>query len=357
MKDCSGMGINYYSSPCSDKGQKFIVDNMLPGSTYYIQFYLNAGQNFNWSIIEQEPIPGEQCLNPASAIIGKNIIPQNYTGNEMYYEYQATQNGLAIINTCGNILPNGEMYIDVMENCNTYYNNTNESSCENGRIVSFETTIGQKYIIRISNTQQSSGTELSWSLVEQELLQGESCSLPIIAKEGMNMAFPYGNRNVSSTYYTYTAQATGLVKISNCDLSTLNTQVYITSNDCKSKNILAYNDDKCNTQSELSFEVLSGETYNIIWESSNINSFNWTLAFTEGGTLSPGQSCANPFILTSGANALTANSSLMWMKYENTSTGGEIVSLAIDITPEMMPFIGESELYVVQNCNLAFQDL
>ncbi|MBK8806822.1 MAG: Ig-like domain-containing protein [Bacteroidales bacterium] len=343
-----------YVFPCNNMGSTTVIRNVLPGQEYYIAITGYNPSVMQWSITEQPPVLGVKCNSPATALLGNNILPDSTYSNEFYYKYQATQNGIATLQTCSDEYQSA--YFDgVYDACDIRHYNTNNSKCMNGDIVTFEVEIGKVYLFRFNINASTAATvskPFIWNLSERAKLPGESCGNPIVAVAGINKALPYGIETMKETFYTYHADKDGLVIVSSCNQTLIDTKVFVSDSDCDMSSIITYSGDKCGLQSETSFEVKADSNYYIIWgvDDSVVAPFQWNLTFAADSVLPSGYTCQNPVILKDGFQSVTVDGALNWWEYTASDSG--YVYLSGEIPDSAMMFFMDSELMVLESCEL-----
>ncbi len=229
------------------------------GQTYYIRWYNYNSTNFNWSLSEEDYLPGEFCSNPILATADSNNEHTFGQYEEHWYYYTATKSGRIELQ---NLATDADSYVLVYTDCNTYYAEGNESLsfiCEEGQIY---------YIIWFNYTSNN----FYWSLNETDYLAGEDCSAAITASLGENTA----DNSSGSQWFEYTPTVDATVTISSCDLTSADTYVYLYT-DCGASEVYK-SDDNCSYQSELSFEAQANTTYYIKWSNTfTSSSYTWTI--------------------------------------------------------------------------------
>ncbi len=230
------------------------------GQTYYIRWKNYNADSFTWSLSDEALVDGDFCSNAATAIEGSNEFT---FGEDAYqwYVYTATQDGKM---TLENLSSSASAYIDIYTDCDSY-------TKEGFNKVSFVCTSGETYYFKWINYDSDNFT---WSLSEDELVDGDICSMALAAVVGENTADNSGGNQ----WFSYTPTTAGTLTVTTCDLTSEDTKVFI-YNDCNS-NYLSSNDDYCNYQSTLSYEVEANTTYYIMWDDAYTSlSYTWNLSF------------------------------------------------------------------------------
>jgi uncharacterized protein YjdB/PKD repeat protein len=337
----------FTNSFCSNNQYIYTIDAQPNQPIYFgvngFDKQANKPANFIYNVTEVPYKDGEICDKPIVANNGVNtfnFVPGNMTGTQQYYTYTAKEKGRIILSFCD--LPDtifAELNQVSHSQCpiysttgNTDYINVQRTYCGTHVKALIECNAGEQFYFPIygSNT-------FNWTLNEIPILQGEECSNPIVAKKGVNLANWQFN---ASAWYVYTAPANGAITVSNCGNTYENTSVLIT-NGCNMQ-MLGYNNDSCNLQSQKSIQVEAGKQYYIWWFKENNNNnggtsifqptaFEWNLDFSAGKILPNGGSCSAP-IPAKSVNPLTSTpGGIVWYSYTATQTGKAAISLKRDV--------------------------
>lgn len=114
----------------------------------------------------------------------------------------------------------------------------------------------------------------------------------------------------NADWYYFIAPAAGVIDVSACNLSNIDTRLFIYDGSCTTLNQLGTSDDECTTYQFASFlsgiPITAGTTYYIEWDDRwSQAGFDWTFIYTSYGT------CPQP--VTLGVNNITQSSaSLFW---------------------------------------------
>jgi hypothetical protein len=92
-------------------------------------------------------------------------------------------------------------------------------------------------------------------------------------------------------WYSYTATETGFVNLSTCG-GTMDTYLHVFTGSCGNLSCYVQNDDACNMQSMLSFQVIAGESYLIRMGGFGSNSGPYSMSVSCGGVVA---GCMDPY--------------------------------------------------------------
>jgi len=322
--------------------------------------------SFSYQLNENSYKDGDVCDKPIIATNGVNSYiynTGNMNGSQKYYTYTAKEKGRIIISLCD--LPD-TIYANVNQvshtQCSNYmtqgtanpvsdYINTQYTSCGSHSKILFDCNAGETFYFPLYGNNS-----FNWTLNEIPILQGEECSNPIVAKKGVNLA---NWQFKASAWYVYTAPANGAITVSNCGNTFENTSVLITSG-C-SMQMLGYNNDSCNLQSQKSIQVESGKQYYIWWFKEEINSgtttitpfiptaFQWNLEFNEGKVLPDGGSCSTPIIAKSVNTISSIPGGIVWYSFTATQTGKAAISFKREVLSSSL----QLDLKSMKNCMIS----
>ena len=130
-----------------------------------------------------------------------------------------------------------------------------------------------------------------------------------------------GATNIDATnadWYYFVATDNGTIDVSACDLSSIDTRLYIYDGTCGTLNELGTSDDECTTFQWASFlagiSVTNGVTYYIEWDDRwSTDGFDFTFTFTPFGT------CPSPINL-SASNISDVSADLGWTEQGTATT-------------------------------------
>ncbi|MDB4334875.1 T9SS type A sorting domain-containing protein [bacterium] len=330
--ECDAAPIALNNVACSAQSKAFFEG--IIGMVYYIKWKnTSSSDGFTWDLTESDWTEGEDCSNPSTAVVGENTL--SLTENSYYwYTFTATRNGKITISSCSNTTDDTHVYIySICGNSNIANNN---DYCDSQSQVSFEGIKGETYYIKWKN--YSSTTGFVWNLSETDWAQGEICSDPLPALAGDNT---HTEGNNTYQWFSYTATQTGKITVSSCNETTNDTHVFVYS-ECDGSAI-ASNNDYCDSQSQVSFNGIIGETYYIKWKHYNSSTgFTWTLSETNWAL---GELCSNPIAAISGDNTHTEGAdTYQWYNYTATRNGKITVS-SCDKTTD------DTKVVVYSECN------
>ncbi|MBN2729915.1 MAG: T9SS type A sorting domain-containing protein [Bacteroidales bacterium] len=161
---------------------------------------------------------------------------------------------------------------------------------------------------------------LSTAISYSAMAQGDNCATAVqIITNGTytanGPATGGGATNIDATnadWYYFTAPTAGVIDVSACNLSSIDTRLYIYDGSCATLNQLATSDDECTTYQFASFlngiPVSAGTTYYIEWDDRwSQNGFDFTFNFTSYGT------CPQPVSLLA-SNISQTTAILSWLE-------------------------------------------
>ncbi|QKG79518.1 fibronectin type III domain-containing protein [Tenuifilum thalassicum] len=306
--DCGSYPV-YYENYCG-RGQRLVKLQGQVGITYYIRWYDYSSGTFDWTLSEEDWVPGETCTTAIEAVAGTNTA--DCTGGDRWFKYTATRDGKITISNCG--LTGDNTGLEIYTDCGSYpvyY----ENYCGSGqRLVKLQGQVGITYYIKW--TDGSSGT-FDWTLSEEDWGPGESCTTAIEAVAGTNTADCTGG----DRWFKYTATRDGKIAISNCGLTGDNTGLDIYT-DCRSYPV--YYGNYCGSgQRKIQFPIQAGTTYYIRWTVGSSGTFDWTLSEEDWG---PGETCKTAIEAVAGTNTADCTGGDRLFKYTATIDGVLTVS-------------------------------
>ena len=162
---------------------------------------------------------------------------------------------------------------------------------------------------------------------------GQSCNNSVTAQQGLNIS----DNSLGDQWFKYTASTNGKVTVSSCGQTTADTYVEIL--DGCNEEAFTFSNDYCNKQSEVSFEVRAGLTYQICWRARFTNkNFEWFL--TESPS-QQGEFCSMPIAVGAGSSNVTIPvNQYKWYAFTASRTG--------KITVEAVP---SCKVAIFDNCN------
>jgi hypothetical protein len=337
-----------------DQGKARAID--LPAGTelVFIWDVATYTENFTWELSVEDIIQGDQCTDPIPAVQGTNVS----LSTPIWYDYVMSQAGSLKINYEAN-LPNVIPHVAVFDGCGDeaklLYTDVGAafvSGLNEGDRVLIYWTLGYPF----------PGT--TWSLQEIPQKQGDICSDPLPAVYGLNHA------DYATQWFTYTAEATGNLKISSRAFTYANTDLYVY--DACDGNLIAQNDDVFSFedfilyyQSEVFLEnVEAGQTLLIKWAGTySFAPFHWEITNDQPRA---GDTCEDPLIAVEGVNngmkpvpqwfsftmPRTSALTLTALGYSNTNTtvevydacNGNIIAANDDFSGDSQSFVHIDEL-------------
>jgi len=326
------------------QGNPSLSFESIAGQTYYIISVNWDGGEYNFTLSEGIPEPGEFCSSPITAIQGTNHVNFN-NGQFQWFEYTAQNSGKITIDVeCDMISENSA--IGVITECIPIQLIPDKaiflkkSICEPGLPNSFYCQQGVTYKIIWYNPY---GGEHDWTLNEQPAMQGEFCEYPLIAHEGINHS---NHDNSVLLWYEYTATNNGTLVISaECNEITENTYMAIFNNCVSLQQIedsaLAMIEGFCE-QNEVRIPCKAGKTYKILFYNPLGQEYDWTL--TEIIPY-PGEICENPLTAIVGENTSKhTNSLLQWFEFTPDRDATIIISASCSNFPV------NTHMAVIENC-------
>jgi len=236
-------------------------------------------------IIEVQSAPqAEYCTTAQLVGLGDQYFNfgsgTQVNGYEKWYTYTFQNDAKLNIDLCNsNFTSNAEVQT-VVRGCNWEYDNSKYTYCGNKMSRTVLGKAGDVIYFNIYVYENTNGeTGLNFLLEEFPLVDGDICSMPLTAIEGINVA----DNTQGSQWFSYSTPGEGNLIISSVGHTTANTLLEVYS-DCNGQQI-AYNDDYSDLQSEVSFPV-NGETVLINWNGDyNSEKFDWNIQFIPAGTL------------------------------------------------------------------------
>ncbi len=330
-----------YAEGCEDKE---VIISVEAGATYYIEWINNSSSDvFTFSINEEQWAEGEHCSNPTPAIEGNNnFTPALYEGygSIRYYSYKATKNGKIVISHFGKadycVVEIRSRCIDIrkLDDIHTQLQLLEMEGSE----LSFSSTAGNDYIIYYYS--ESNNTDFTWSLAEEDPIEGESCYNAYKAEAGTNA---FTADSYKSQWFSYQAKKTGKMLISSVNSKDyLGLSIY---DNCGKESFFktASFDEGENVHAAV--KTVSGNTYYIRWDnqSPSTNRIDWTI---NEQSEEQGDFCSNPKQAIVGDNNNCDHSIGVdqWFTYTATQNGQIIIS-SCSLTDE------DTYLVIYDDCN------
>lgn len=287
---------------------------------------------------------GESCENATTASSGieeAQLNVANHTGDiDQWYTYTATRDGMITVSSCG--FTETGTHVAIYTSCEAE-NPIKEiyGNCSGQTKITYEATTGDVILIRWYNpTNAEAEKTYSWSLVEADAAEGESCSAPITANDGTNTCTALWNL---SQWFVYTATTTGKVDVTSCE-SGSNAFKRLNIYEACDGDAIATNYYKCDENNPTAtFGVEEGHDYYIEWiNKSSSASFDWTLT---AGDWAEGENCSTAKEAQIGDNTCTDLVSYEeWFSYV-PSVSGTITVTNVGLTDE------DSRLSIYADCD------
>ncbi|WP_282036258.1 T9SS type A sorting domain-containing protein [Saccharicrinis aurantiacus] len=281
----------------SNSGNTSGYFNAEEGKEYLIKWTNNNPNSFEWTIEYDEFIEGEDCSTASSVNFDGN---NNYTfsnGLTQWYKYTASKFCRIKLN---NITTDISARYRVYTSCGNNYSNA--SGFNNG---SFEAQAGETFYI----SWYDASDVFSWTLEEEDYLDGEKCDVAIEASASADNQFNFAHN--TDQWFSYTAILSGKIEIKNLS-STANSSYSVYT--------------QCGYWSDISgdnegfFKAEAGVTYYVKWRNYDVNNFNWSLEETE---FVIGEDCSTPITVnTEAINVHTFGKGIkQWYIYKATKNG------------------------------------
>jgi len=328
-------GIEVYTGSCSNliyvaNNDDFCGDQSLvqfeadSGVTYYIRWsgYFTS-ESYNWTISEEDWLPGEICSTAITAQTDTNVASINQFRYQ-YFEFKAPRSSWVTISNCGQTPVSTDVTI-YKYNCRDFLD-VDSNPCDTQTNIGFAADSGATYYIY---WYASAPDTFKWTLTLDNLSTGHFCSSAYIAKVGENIAEESPTRD---NWYKYTATKNCKVVVSSCGLTDKNTYVDVLKGNCVDLEFLDTNDDGCGEQSSLSFQADSGMTYYILWGSDTNEPFNWRLSEQPINT---GDFCSVAIPAILGTNSVDNSSGDQWFVFkavQNTTLSASSCDLTTENT-------------------------
>ncbi len=225
---------------------------ILAGTTYIIRWESTNSSGFTWTAYSRDLLPGE---TPHTAIVIPTPGDIEFLNEraELYYKYTATQNAAIEMNT------NAE---------SPYVNNGSLKYVDEGETI----------IIWWVNPDE---TAFTWTLVERDIIDGETCSNPIAVTSAGNVVC---NVQLKNVYYSYSPTENSIIKVTDGDNSHY---VYVT----KGCNVSSY---YYTSDGEIAFEAATSDNIIIRWNNNSMEEFTWNIVEETPQT---GETANNPIVI------------------------------------------------------------
>jgi hypothetical protein len=347
---------------CVGFGPSRVVFSAAAASVYKIQLgvYNNGTEGSGtFDIVPAPPAPANDLCANAIAISGAGPHAWDNTSalqdgpatcglftGDLWYDWTAGATGSMDLSTCAQSAIDTMISVYDTAACQGTQLGCNDQFCGNQSQLSFPATSGNVYKIQVGgwNGQEGPGTFTINPTPPPPA--NDVCGSPVAISgagphafdttsattgaEGQNegLCLAFGSTFVDNdAWYTWTAGSTGLASLSVCGQSTVDTKVgiYPGSPACPTNgSALACNDDACGLQSELCFNVTSGQTYTIqMGVFPGANGGAGTFGITVGG---PGAICQADDGTTEDLGSLGGPGESVWLMRMGPAAGSTTVS-------------------------------
>lgn len=234
------------------------------------------------------PPANDACANPIALVRGLNgpysslfatagsafaCVPQG--GSDVWFTYTALATGSHTFDTCSTTR-NFDTTLEVFSGTCAALTSIgcNDDSCALGSSVTANLTAGQTYRVHVGGYNNATGAfDVN---VTAPNVAGDECTAPIPIALGANGIFSNVGATASTTapawtcgfgspldvWFSFTANCTAPTTFTTCPLGrTVDTMVSIYSGTCASPVLLGCNDDSCGLGSQLTVNLVSGQTY------------------------------------------------------------------------------------------------
>ena len=259
---------------------------ILSGTNYIIRWESMSSSGFAFTADSRDVLPGE-TPNSAIVIDAPGEITFLDGRNELYYSYTATKDAAI------------EM---ISDNEDAYVNSGSLKYVE----------AGETLIIQWINPSE---TTFTWTLTERDIIDGETCSNPIVITSAGDVVC---NIELKNIYYSYTPTQNSIIKVTDNDN---NHYVYIT----KGCNYSSY---YYNSDGEIAFEATTSENVIIRWNNNDMLEFIWNIIEE---TPQVGETANNPIVIEQPEtiNYIGIDKGLVRNYYSYTPTVKQQVNLSL----------------------------
>jgi hypothetical protein len=225
---------------------------ILAETTYIIRWESLSNSEFTWTADSRDLLPGE---TPNSAIIipAPGDVEYLDARAELYYKYTATQDAAI------------EMTSDF------------EDAWVNNGSLKY-VLAGETILIHWVNSAE---TAFTWTLVERDMINGETCNNPISITETGDITY---NSQLTNVYYSYSPTQNSTIKVTDNEN---NHSVYVSRGCNFSSYYNSYN-------GEIAFEVSPSENIIIRWANNSMDEFTWNIIEETPQT---GETASDPIII------------------------------------------------------------
>jgi hypothetical protein len=287
--------------------QNLTLEDINVGESILLKWVPNGG-DFEWELEELAFEEGDKCDLPRQAIVGDNFIPATLN-EEYWYVYEMQNDGK--LKVTSDDLTVVSIKVGECENFNDSWGNI-------GNAITPNSEQGDVFYIKWGGNGNglgnngSGGGNFTWQLEELPIEEGDLCSLPLQAVEGLNHLPSTSNEKF---YYSYTLQSDNKLLIT----SSTSQRIDAYLNSCDFENSIS-----SSSNGNLALNTLSAGDQVIIQWSANGGDFDWNLAETP---FESGDKCDSPASASLGTNALpeTFNHEY-WYNYTMQSDSKLVIS-------------------------------
>ncbi|HEX2837818.1 MAG TPA: hypothetical protein VHN77_06790, partial [Phycisphaerales bacterium] len=258
------------------------VSTFLAGGTTYIIQVDGFGGAFGAGVLNiNGPIAGpanDLCANATAATIGSNPFDNRFAGNEgaascgfngdpgsadVWFSFVAPASEVYRFDTCQSA--GLDTIVSIYDTCGGSEIACNDDSCGLSSAVTFNTTQGTTYYIRVAGW---AGAQGAGALNISSPLANDVCATASPAALGSNPFDTSAAANDDATncggsgpdiFFTFAPTQTGGYQFSTCNGTGYDSILAILSSDCVTE--LACNDDACGLQSTVVANLTAGTTY------------------------------------------------------------------------------------------------
>lgn len=269
VNSSSGEHIQVYTGTCDNliyatsDYQSLHVTGLSQGEQVFIKWDTDGGGNFVWNLLEEDLEAGDDCSLAEVAVLGSNHLPATNTNSYWFtYTIQGASKKLVIASDI-------EEFVEVYTNS---CDNLSYLDSEDGSIILTDVAQGEQVFIKWSTY---GGGDFSWNLSEEDLVEGDNCSLAALAHAGTNYT-PGAPR-----WFTFTTPIDSDITISSVGFTTEDT--YLRVYDACDSYPLDASDDYSGLQSQVTLTAVSaGTELLILWDDNYASGpFEWSLTLDE----------------------------------------------------------------------------
>ncbi len=268
--------------------------NVIAGSQYLIEvggYESEAGPgvlSISCSVSPPPPVPNDNCQNAQSVgnVTNLSFNTTNatfdgpgscMTSKNIWYRYTATCTGEVTVSLCGSSF---DTMLAVYRGFNCYPSTSsrvgcNDDACDRQSELTFSTTAGSQYLIEVGGYDNEFGQgvlSIKCEASAPPTVPNDNCQNAQSVGNVTNLSFDTTNATFDgpgscmtskNIWYRYTATCTGEVTVSLCGSSFDTMLAVYRGFNCypSMSDRVGCNDDVCDRQSELNFEVIAGSQY------------------------------------------------------------------------------------------------